>query len=594
MSLRLSAVIPTHNRPQLLRRAIESIRSQTVPVFEIIVVDEASEPPVALRPEGVQIVRHDRALGPGAARNAGAAVAAGDLIAFLDDDDIWLPTKVARVISAFEDNPTASVVFHRVGFNPPKNDRPTAPARLEHPVRRMLLSQPPHASGLVVTKRMLEEVKYDESMAAAEDLEYNIRLAREGEVIEIADTLAIHGSRMGYPTAISIQQRIEGRELIRDRYAEHFADPTISRHYELRMGHLHRRAGARSKAARRFARLALSNPSDLMAWKGLISTVLPERRMSKDGAATDLGPLPRHDSHEPAPRVTIGLPVLNGEAYLESTIDSILSQTFDDFELIIIDNGSTDRTREITTAAAERDARVAVHRREVTVGAHYNYNTVVPLARGEYFKWAAHDDLLKPKFLERCVEVLDKRPEVVLAHTWIGIIDGEGRRVRERRSSHNYEDHSPSVRFRKYIGDRNRSEPTFGLHRLSVLRETPLLGHFPGSDWVLLAELALRGRFHEVDEELFLNRDHASRSTKATIDSRLRAAWFEPGRSSPIAHHWHQLAGYVLAVLRVPMPLHERLRCLLFLGKWTLRHSIDLAMDLWVIATWRAGRAGRK
>ncbi|HLR96223.1 MAG TPA: glycosyltransferase, partial [Jiangellaceae bacterium] len=77
-----------------------------------------------------------------------------------------------------------------------------------------------------------------------------------------------------------------------------------------------------------------------------------------------------------APRVTIGLPVFNGERYLEAAIDSILAQDFQDFELLLADNASTDATLEICERAAARDPRVTVHRSEANRGAAWNYNRV--------------------------------------------------------------------------------------------------------------------------------------------------------------------------------------------------------------------------
>src|SRR5688572_10868700 len=101
---------------------------------------------------------------------------------------------------------------------------------------------------------------------------------------------------------------------------------------------------------------------------------------------------------EKNPRVSIGLPVYNGENYLAEAIDSILAQTFEDFELIISDNASTDRTQEICEAYAAKDGRIRYYRSEVNKGSAWNFNRVFELARGEYFKWAAHDDYIAPEY----------------------------------------------------------------------------------------------------------------------------------------------------------------------------------------------------
>ncbi|HKJ45099.1 MAG TPA: glycosyltransferase family 2 protein, partial [Balneolales bacterium] len=112
------------------------------------------------------------------------------------------------------------------------------------------------------------------------------------------------------------------------------------------------------------------------------------------------------------PRVSIGMPVYNGENYIERAISSILAQTYKDFELIISDNASTDKTQEICKMFVGRDNRVRYHRNSKNIGAARNYNIVFRLSRGKYFKWAAHDDELAPAFLEDAVNVLEKNKDV--------------------------------------------------------------------------------------------------------------------------------------------------------------------------------------
>ena len=116
------------------------------------------------------------------------------------------------------------------------------------------------------------------------------------------------------------------------------------------------------------------------------------------------------------PRVSIGMPVYNAENYLGEAIESLLAQTFQDFELIISDNASTDRTEAICREYAARDPRIRYERQAENQGAARNFNHVFERARGPYFKWAAHDDLHSPTFLARCVEVLDRSPDVVWCH----------------------------------------------------------------------------------------------------------------------------------------------------------------------------------
>src|ERR1043165_9639676 len=111
-------------------------------------------------------------------------------------------------------------------------------------------------------------------------------------------------------------------------------------------------------------------------------------------------------------KVSIGLPVYNGANYLAESIDSILQQTYSDFELIISDNASTDATEELCRSYAARDGRVRYFRQKQNLGCALNSNFVFRQSTGEYFKWISHDDLHAPRFVERCVEVPDRDPSV--------------------------------------------------------------------------------------------------------------------------------------------------------------------------------------
>ena len=126
------------------------------------------------------------------------------------------------------------------------------------------------------------------------------------------------------------------------------------------------------------------------------------------------------------PRLCIGLPVYNGQNYLAAAIESLLGQTFSDFRLIVSDNGSTDGTEDICRSFARRDHRLDYHQSPDNRGMAWNFNRVAALANSEYFKWAAYDDLHAPRFLERCIAVLDADPQVLLCYSTAKVIDEHG------------------------------------------------------------------------------------------------------------------------------------------------------------------------
>lgn len=267
------------------------------------------------------------------------------------------------------------------------------------------------------------------------------------------------------------------------------------------------------------------------------------------------------------PRVTIGMPVYNGERFIVEALDSIMAQTYKDLELVISDNGSTDTTEEICRRYAAKDPRVRYYREDVNRGATWNYNRLVDLAKGEFFKWAAHDDLITPDYIEKCVDVLDRDPGVVLACTDDQDIDEEGGHVDARRYSHipsaeRGSSDQASKRFRRLIRDDYDCEQVFGLYRTDLLRRTRMIQSYTDSDRTLLAEIGLYGRLFEIPERLFLHRQHGGSSCKANPISggwHERAAWFDPRLSGKaLFSRWRQFREYIDSIVKSPLPISEK------------------------------------
>lgn len=262
------------------------------------------------------------------------------------------------------------------------------------------------------------------------------------------------------------------------------------------------------------------------------------------------------------PRVAIGLPVFNGDNYLEAAIDSILAQDFDDFELVIADNASTDGTEEIARAAAATDRRVRYDRSPVNRGATWNYNRLVELTESEFFKWSAHDDLLAPRFLGACVAELDLFPGAVLAYPRTVLIDAVGE-VQDGTfvDGLDLRDVDPLARFRRYLVHPGEQHPVFGLIRRSALLRTGLIANCWGGDQVVLAELLVQGTFNEVPERLFLRRYHPETSMVANRTPAEVAKWYDPTRRSRRALPRTRLTSeLVKAAGRAEVPLSMRIR----------------------------------
>ncbi len=230
----------------------------------------------------------------------------------------------------------------------------------------------------------------------------------------------------------------------------------------------------------------------------------------------------RHVAAKSTPKLSIGLPIYNGEDYLRVTIDAILGQTFEDFELLISDNASTDATEEICREYAAMDSRIRYLRARTNRGASWNYKRVFDLTNGPYFRWATDDDLIAPRFLERCVEALDDHQDAVAAYTLARHIDSSGSVIEDGADSplrHFEWPARPQDRFRQLMQtfqvDGGASAPMLmhGVIRREPLAQTHLMQAYFAADIVLLADLMLRGTFVEVPELLFDIRLHPGSSS---------------------------------------------------------------------------------
>jgi glycosyltransferase involved in cell wall biosynthesis len=268
------------------------------------------------------------------------------------------------------------------------------------------------------------------------------------------------------------------------------------------------------------------------------------------------------------PRVSIGLTVYNSERYVEEAIKSLLGQTFDDFELIISDNGSEDRTEEIALSFSADDRRVRYVRNRVNVGVAGNFNQVFRLSTGEFFKWAAYDDLCAEDFLQSCVEALDRDPGVVLAYPRTAQIDEQGKITSPSRPGPDLTSANAADRFARMMRSPFWATSLFGVVRASVMAETRLLTSNGASDHLLLSEIALRGRFHEVPSEGFFQRDHVARRPHQS--SFVASAQFnDPNvRANATFLRLRLIGEYISAINRAPLESYDRIRCYAAVGQW--------------------------
>lgn len=230
------------------------------------------------------------------------------------------------------------------------------------------------------------------------------------------------------------------------------------------------------------------------------------------------------------PKVSIGLPVYNGEATLTRTIESLLRQDYKDFEIVISDNGSTDSTLSIARRYAHLDSRIRIERFERNMGLIANFNRVFELSTGEFFMWASHDDEHDPSFITQCLEGLKRDPESVLCAPRIKGIASAGLGGTWVSDLGSFRDKkSVTERYRETI----RHFPAvaiYGLYRSSAIRKTSLLQKVIGSDLLFIQELSLYGTFVDLDQILFTYHGRKDWNTVeqdyAVFYGRSRKPWY--------------------------------------------------------------------
>lgn len=222
------------------------------------------------------------------------------------------------------------------------------------------------------------------------------------------------------------------------------------------------------------------------------------------------------------PKVSIGMPVYNGEKIIRNALDSLLSQTFTNFELIISDNASTDSTSTICMEYAKKDERIQYIRQPKNIGGTLNFYFVLKNAKGEYFMWASADDIWEPSFIEKNIKILESDTQIVGS---ISIVD--------KFTSYPLKDsHDSSVtNFAKYsfvhpVSGSYEEKVAFCLkfrqgtmfyatYRTQELRQSIDFTHKQG-DLEIILNVVKYGDIHVVDE-ILMHRFAGGTSTKSII-----------------------------------------------------------------------------
>lgn len=227
------------------------------------------------------------------------------------------------------------------------------------------------------------------------------------------------------------------------------------------------------------------------------------------------------------PVVSIGMPVYNGERDLARALDSLLAQSFADFELIISDNASVDATGDICAAYAQLDHRVQHIRQQGNIGAAANFRYVLEAAGGEFFMWAAADDTWRPDFISANVAALRENSRRVASISRVHMqlpTHKDARFVGSFPLSGSF-----SEKLCAYLTEPGQNSRFYSLFKREQLLAAFVRRAFVGADWAIVVNLLRLGDFHEVDEILMERAsDGESSQLHATEESgmsRVKNSW---------------------------------------------------------------------
>ena len=280
------------------------------------------------------------------------------------------------------------------------------------------------------------------------------------------------------------------------------------------------------------------------------------------------------------PTISIGMPVYNGERFIGETIESLVGQTFEDFEIIICDNASTDDTERICKNFADKDRRIKYFRNPSNLGAARNYQRAFEMSSGKYFRWANCDDLFAPQSLQKCYEVLERDPSIVLTYPKTRFIDGNGNFIGDYDDGLHLIDPDPYVRFRHVVENLGYVNVIYGLIRSDVLKRTCLIRNFVGGDIPLVMELSLYGKFWEIQEPMFYRRFHENAYSSFKNVSDIQE-FFDPQSKGQIPfREWHHLGANIGSVLRSRIDKLDKIRICAFLLRLAKYQRNLLAQEL--------------
>ncbi|MFC1488300.1 glycosyltransferase family 2 protein [Thermodesulfobacteriota bacterium] len=244
--------------------------------------------------------------------------------------------------------------------------------------------------------------------------------------------------------------------------------------------------------------------------------------------------------------VSIGMPVYNGEKYLRESLDSLLSQNYKNFELIISDNASTDNTAEICREYKSNDNRIRFYQNDNNIGSLLNFKKVFDLSNGKYFMWASCHDLWDSTFVSKCADILNKEDSVVLCNPLADWIDTEGESLGPTLGNIDTRGLGKSARCHIVLWGFQNGYPLQGLMKASAIKKVPLALPVFAPDMLFLFELSLIGEFAYIPEVLF----HFRKFPDSMEYYTEKMVGFKTDKSYQKKLYWRMTIEYIRAITR--------------------------------------------
>lgn len=263
------------------------------------------------------------------------------------------------------------------------------------------------------------------------------------------------------------------------------------------------------------------------------------------------------DTHTQAgPVLSFGVPVRNGARFLRRLLESLRAQDFDDFEVVVCDNQSTDATGDIAREFASCDPRFKYHLNETDIGQIENFNLVFERSSGRYFRWIGSDDWLEPSYASRCVEALEANPDAVGVTTLWKYIDDEGQEEFIEYSGRRVDSKYLLPRMSRMLLALQATlgmDPIYSALRSNMLKESGMLPIGLWTDRALSLRLAIMGPFVHVHECLAYRRN--SREPEKILVARYHPSIKEAERATDVrvAPRWTMYRDLAKAVRDSPL-----------------------------------------